>query len=148
MNFDVHVEDRIAKTKTEVFNAIVDRHKLTKFFVSRASHDMVEGNTVIWHFDDYGVTIDVKIQEIVKNETIRFRWGASGSEATVSIELSEEDEHRTLIKITESKFGIDKEGILKAMQQTQGWTDFICSLKAYLYTGINLRNGKMNKSEV
>ena len=34
--------------------------------------------------------------------------------------------------------------VSKALLQTQGWTDFVNSLKAYLYTGINLRNGKMN----
>ena len=37
-------------------------------------------------------------------------------------------------------------GIEKALQQTQGWTDFICSMKAFLYCGINLRNGRTKGS--
>ncbi|MFT6850543.1 MAG: hypothetical protein ACJATA_001357 [Sphingobacteriales bacterium] len=39
---------------------------------------------------------------------------------------------------------MNEEGVQRAMRQTQGWTDFICSLKGFLYTGINLRTGKMN----
>jgi hypothetical protein len=33
-----------------------------------------------------------------------------------------------------------------ALQQTQGWTDFICSMKAFLYGGINLRSGRVKGS--
>ena len=55
------------------------------------------------------------------------------------------DDYITEVEITESSYQNNIEGIKKVMQQTQGWTDFLCSLKAYLYTGINLRNGKMNE---
>ncbi len=50
---------------------------------------------------------------------------------------------KTNIEISESGFEMKKKENKKALLQTQGWTDFICSLKAYLYTGVNLRNGKV-----
>jgi len=62
----------------------------------------------------------------------------------VIINFSEENKGKTNIEITEDSFEENEEGIKRAMGQTQGWTDFICSLKAYLYTGINLRTAKMN----
>jgi len=81
---------------------------------------------------------------VIENEQITFDWEASGNKATVSMSLSSKEENKTKLVITENSFEANEKGIAKALQQTQGWTDFICSLKAYLYTGINLRNGKMN----
>lgn len=58
--------------------------------------------------------------------------------------LITEEENKMKIVITEDSFEANEGGIKKAMQQTQARTDFICVLKAYLYTGIYLRNGNMN----
>lgn len=57
--------------------------------------------------------------------------------------LSSEEKHKIKIFITKDAFEANDEGLKKAFQQTQGCTDFVCSLKAYLYTSMNLRNGKM-----
>jgi uncharacterized protein YndB with AHSA1/START domain len=97
-----------------------------------------------WEFRDYNVKLDVEILKVIKNKQITFNWEASGKKSRVSISLNSEKADKTKITITEDSFEDNKDGITKALQQTQGWTDFICSLKAYLYTGINLRNGKMN----
>lgn len=146
MSIQVKVSDHILKPIEVVFNAIVDPTKITKYFVSDASDFISEGKNIEWEFKDYNVKLTVDVLKVIKNEQITFDWEASGKKARVSISLISENADKTKITITEDSFEANEDGIAKALQQTQGWTDFICSLKAYLYTGINLRNGKMNNS--
>ena len=148
MSIQVKVSDHIIRPVEVVFNAIVDSSQITKYFVSGASDSISEGKKLEWEFKDYNVKLEVEVLKVVKNEQITFNWEASGEKARVSISLNSETAHKTNITITEDSFKSNEEGITKALQQTQGWTDFICSLKAYLYTGINLRNGKMNNSMI
>ena len=65
-----------------------------------------------------------------------------------AIQVLEEElasENQTLVKITESDWPSDFEGAKKCMGQTEGWTHFLCCLKAYLEYGINLRVGGVIK---
>lgn len=140
---DVQVNSHIFKPVAEVFDAIVNPNKITGYFVSDVHGEFLPGNTIIWEFKDYNVSCDVEVKEVVLNESIAFDWSGGGRKASVFIKLDEQED-RTNIDITESSFEMNEEGIKVAMQQNQGWTDFICSLKAYLYTGVNLRNGKMS----
>ncbi|RKS50734.1 uncharacterized protein YndB with AHSA1/START domain [Gillisia mitskevichiae] len=144
MSIQVKVSDHVMRTVDKVFNAIVDPTQITKYFVSNASDFLSEGNKIIWEFKDYNVKLNIEVIKVIKNEQITFNWEACGNKTKVSMLLSSEEEHKTKIVITEDAFEANEEGIKKALEQTQGWTDFVCSLKAYLYTGINLRNGKMN----
>lgn len=146
MSIQVKVSDHILIPIEMVFNAIVDPTKITKYFVSDASDFISEGKNIEWEFKDYNVKLTVAVLKAIKNEQITFDWEASGKKTRVSISLISENADKTKITITEDSFEANEDGIAKALQQTQGWTDFICSLKAYLYTGINLRNRKMNNS--
>ncbi len=143
MKLEVKVKDVIHKPIHQVYESIIIPDKLNKYFTSRSVGQFVKGNTVDWIFEDHGVTLAVGILELEPNKYISFNWNASGKLATVEIGLSNDNEGKTLIEIKESPFEMTNEDIQKLLQQTQGWTDFICSLKAYLYTGINLRNGEM-----
>jgi hypothetical protein len=46
----------------------------------------------------------------------------------------------------ELDFELNEEGAKTMLGQTDGWTDFMCCLKVYLYTSINLYSGKMPQS--
>jgi uncharacterized protein YndB with AHSA1/START domain len=146
MNIDVKVKDKILKPVGEVFDAALDPRKLSNFFISRASGPLIEGAPTTWFFDDVGGQLSVTAKVIGKNELISFEWAASGISALVSIHFTAIDPDSTSVTITEESFPFDHAGVAKALQQTQGWTDFICSMKAYLYCGINLRNGRVKGS--
>jgi uncharacterized protein YndB with AHSA1/START domain len=146
MNIDVKVKDKILKPIQEVFSAIVEPEKLSSFFISRASAPLKAGQTIIWHFDDVAGQLPVTVNRIKENEEISFEWKASGIIANVEIHLNSIDANSTSITITEKSFPFDQIGVSKALQQTQGWTDFICSMKAFLYVGINLRSGRTKGS--
>jgi uncharacterized protein YndB with AHSA1/START domain len=146
MDIDVKVKDKILKPIAEVFDAVVDPQKLSNFFISGASGPLEEGVSITWFFDDIGGQLPVTVKVVRDNELIVFEWAASGIKAQVSIALTAIDPDSTSITITEKAFPFDQTGVSKALQQTQGWTDFICSMKAYLYCGINLRSGRVKGS--
>jgi uncharacterized protein YndB with AHSA1/START domain len=126
-----------------VFDAIVDPDKMKKYFISEASGALTKGKEIKWEFKDVGATIDVKVLEITENAQIDFEWNASGNPPKrVTIILKPVNEQQTNIQISEYAFDFNKEGVKKALGQTQGWTDFICSMKAYFYADVNLRKGR------
>ena len=45
------------------------------------------------------------------------------------MKFTSNDDATTEVNITEKSYENTPEGIKKTMQQTQGWTDFLCSLK-------------------
>jgi uncharacterized protein YndB with AHSA1/START domain len=138
--FNVNVKYRISEPIENVFDAIVNPEKMTKYFVSKVSGKLFEGEKILWTFEDVGVSCEVNVLKVVKNKQINFNWNAIGKPgSSVIISFKSENDNQTNIEITESSFELTIEGVQKALGQTQGWTDFICSLKAYLYTGINLR---------
>jgi uncharacterized protein YndB with AHSA1/START domain len=146
MDIEVKVKDKILKPVADVFDAVLSPQKLSNFFISRASSPLAEGASTTWFFDDIGGQVTVKTKLIRENELIAFEWAASGITALVNINFTAIDLVSSSVTITEKSFPFDTAGISKALQLTQGWTDFICSMKAYLYCGINLRNGRVKGS--
>jgi uncharacterized protein YndB with AHSA1/START domain len=144
MDIVVKVSDTVHRPITDVFNAVIDPASMTCYFISRSTGPMVAGSEITWYFDDYNVQVDVTVIEIVSNEKVVFTWVDDHHKSRVDILFTSENDQKTTVTITESSFPNDEEGIAKSMNQTQGWTHFLCCLKAFLYTGINLRNGKMN----
>ncbi|WP_272150318.1 SRPBCC domain-containing protein [Tenacibaculum aiptasiae] len=144
MSLEVHVKDVVRRNIEEVFKAIVDKEKISKYFVSEASANLVEGTEVKWEWKDFGAECMVNVLSVTENKEIVFSWAGNQIVTEVEMKFTSNDDATTEVNITEKSYENTPEGIKKTMQQTQGWTDFLCSLKAYLYTGINLRNGKMN----
>jgi hypothetical protein len=49
---------------------------------------------------------------------------------------------RTKVRIAERDFPLTREGVGLALEQTAGWTDFLCCMKGHLQHGVNLRQGR------
>ncbi len=135
------VQMGILKPAHEVFEAIVDPGKMNKYFITRSTGRMENGKTLTWSWEEYDVSHEVKVQNVEKDKFISFTWEGSGVECLVVITFEPKGENKTLIKITESDWPADFEGAKKCMGQVEGWTNFLCCLKAYLEYGINLRVG-------
>jgi uncharacterized protein YndB with AHSA1/START domain len=146
MNIKADVKDRILKPIAEVFDAIVNPDKISGYFISSASGPLKLGETITWKFSDVGGLVTVNVKELKPEELIVFEWSASSETALVTIRLDKFNEEATTIRITEDGWPMNEQGIKKALGQTQGWTDFICSMKAWLYCGINLRLGRSKGS--
>jgi uncharacterized protein YndB with AHSA1/START domain len=138
----VDVRDRVLKPVHDVFTAIVDPAKLSRFFISSASGPLKARTTVEWAFADVGARLSVDVKDIEQDRNIVFEWTASGTKALVTIALEARGPNATLVRITEDGWPLDRDGVTRALGQTAGWTDFICCMKADLQHAINLRAGR------
>jgi len=133
---------QIAKSRNEVFNAIVDPEKMSNYFISESSGVMEEGKNLIWKFPEFDIKVPVEVKKIDTPELIEFEWeGAPDKMLTVSINLESISEDKTLVRITEGTMKNNEEGIKWFAQNSGGWANFLACLKAYLEFGINLRKG-------
>jgi len=135
----------ILKPANEIFDAIVDPDKMTKYFISTSTGRMESGKTLIWTWEDFEGEHEVKVGKIEKDKVVSFEWNGSGANCVVVITLEPKGENLTLVKVTESEWPADYKGANQCMGQVEGWTHFLCCLKAYLEYGINLRVGGVIK---
>jgi uncharacterized protein YndB with AHSA1/START domain len=139
------VQMGILKPAYEIFDAIVDPEQMKQYFISGSTGRMESGKTLTWTWDDFDAEHQIKIGKIEKNKTVSFEWNGSGVNCVVVITLEPKGENKTLVKITESEWTADYKGANQCMGQVEGWTHFLCCLKAYLEYGINLRTGGVIK---
>lgn len=142
----VKTQLEIAKPVHQVFEAIIDPENMSHYFISSGTGRMQNGKTVHWKFDKGG-GLDARVERIEPDRFVSFSWSASGIEALVAMELVPVGDAGTLVRITESEWPPNEEGIARCIEQTQGWMHFLCCMKAYLEYGINLRKSEMVSKE-
>ena len=143
MNVEVNVRDRVLRPVDEVFAAIVDPERMSRYFLTHGSGPLKAGTAVQWDFADVGRSLTVDVKQVDKDHRIDFEWAASGSKAHVTIVLEPAGVSTTIVSIHEAGWPMDPQGVGRALEQTHGWTDFLCCMKAYLQHGIKLRRGRM-----
>src|SRR5438876_11313771 len=81
MDLKFTVQTKIQKPVREVFDAVYNPKKLSKYFTNGgADGPLDEGKTVIWSFNDNGNKISpfpVNVKKVVRNKLIQFSWEAS-----------------------------------------------------------------------
>ena len=142
---NVNLQMGILKPAHDVFEAIVDPEKMKKYFISKSTGRIESGKTLTWTWEDFDAEHEIKVKQVEKNNLVSFTWDGSGSECTVKILLESKEANKTLVKISEEEWTPDFEGAKRCMGQVEGWTHFLCCLKAYLEYGINLRVGGIIK---
>ena len=139
------VQMGILKPASEIFEAIVEPEKMKKYFITTGSGRMDSGKTLTWTWEDFEGEHEVKVGKIEKDKVVSFEWNGSGVNCVVVITLEAKGANQTLVKVTESEWPADYKGANQCMGQVEGWTHFLCCLKAYLEYGINLRVGGVMK---
>jgi len=142
MNVEVNVKDRVLRPVDEVFAAIVDPDRMSRYFLTHGSGPLKAGSTVRWDFEDVGRSLAVDVTQVEPDHQIDFEWAASGVKAHVTIVLEAAGASTTIVSIHEAGWPLDPQGVRRALEQTRGWTDFLCCMKAYLQHGIKLRRGR------
>jgi uncharacterized protein YndB with AHSA1/START domain len=135
------VQMGILKPVHNVFESIIDPEKMSKYFIAGSTGRMESGKTLIWTWPDFDGEIQIKVGKVEKDKVVSFEWNGSGNNCVVVITLEAKDENKTLVIINESEWPADYKGAKQCMGQVEGWTNFLCCLKAYLEYGINLRVG-------
>jgi uncharacterized protein YndB with AHSA1/START domain len=133
---------QIGKPAADVFEAIVDPDKMKHFFISQSSGRMEEGVKLEWKFPEFDEIVDVEVVQVEPQEYVSFQWeGAKNKKLLVEVTFLEMPGNTTLVKVTEGNMKSDEAGIKWLAQNTEGWANFLASLKAYLEYDINLRKG-------
>jgi uncharacterized protein YndB with AHSA1/START domain len=135
------VQMGILKPEREIFEAIVNPELMSKYFISASTGKMESGKTLTWTWPDFDGEIQIKVGKVEKDKVVSFEWNGSGTNCVVVITLEAKTENKTLVIINESEWPADYKGAKQCMGQVEGWTNFLCCLKAYLEYGINLRVG-------
>eukprot|EP00762_Andalucia_godoyi_P004001 ANDGO_05742.mRNA.1 hypothetical protein len=132
---------KVRKPATEVFEAVADPQKLSSYFVSTASGRIEPGAELTWSFAEFGVTFKVVVIEVVPNERIVIEWPASGTNNKFAMTFRALNEGNTFVEVIETGWDDAPANLEQSYGQTKGWMHMLCSLKAYLEYGINLREG-------
>ncbi len=136
------VQLKVRKSAADVFEAVVDPDRLSRYFVQSSSGRLAEGKTVQWKFAEAPQAFDVVVHEVVKDQRIVFEWPATdGYKTRVEMVFTPLDAENTMVRISESGWRPDAQGVKDSYGNAGGWMHMICCLKADLEYGINLRAG-------
>ena len=138
---DIKVAMQIQKPIHQVFDAIINRDKMSYYFISKSTGMMEEGSELIWNFPEFDMDCPVRVGKIIKDEYISFYWLVDEIELLVEMTLSERENNITLVTITEKSRDNDEAGLKWLSQNSFGWANFLTCLKGYLEYRINLRKG-------
>ena len=157
MELTFTVTARIAHPVEEVFEAVADPEKLSRYFTTGGARGRLEtGATVYWDFHDFPGKFPVEVVEAEGNRRIVLQWAANegapsdGEEAvtasagyntTVTIAFEPLEGGRTLVSISERGWRETEAGLKASYGNCMGWSQMLCALKAWLEHGINLREG-------
>ena len=127
-----------------VYDALVRADTITSYFPDRSSGDLVAGSDVTWQFDHADAEVELRIGMLRAPTSIVFDWNAAGDGfKTVTFSLEPLDDGRaTRVEVTEAEFPVDVPGAATAVQQSAGWSEFLCYLKARVQFDVELRAGR------
>jgi uncharacterized protein YndB with AHSA1/START domain len=140
-HLEIKVAIQIQKSANEVFEAIVDLEKMSKYFISKGNGRLEGGKVVMWRFPEFDMEFPVRGDRIEKDKYVSFFWDVDGRELLVEISLTLMPDNSTVVRITEKGMPPDEKGIKWLQGNSEGWANFLACLKAYLEYGINLRKG-------
>lgn len=127
---EIKTKLQIQKPSGEVFEAIVDQHKMSNYFISKGSGRMESGKVIMWRFPEFDMEFPIRIGKIEKHKYISFYWKVDGVELLVEITLTDRSDKSTLVTITEKSRKPDESGIKWLQGNTEGWANFSGLLKS------------------
>ena len=157
MDLKFRVFAHISRPAHEVFEAVADPDKLSRYFTTGGAKGRLEtGATVTWDFHDYPGAFPVHVIEVVPDQRIVLEWKANEGEApnveggemteadyttTVTMTFKGLEDGRTLVEIAEEGWRENQGALQASYGNCQGWTGMLLALKVWLEHGINLRAG-------
>ncbi|MES3024584.1 MAG: SRPBCC family protein [Pseudomonadota bacterium] len=124
----------IRRPVAEVFAAFIDPAITSKFWFSRGSKALVQGDTVTWYWDMYMASAEVAVKAVEADRRILVEWPTP-----VEWVFSPRGEGATFVTITASGFGgADDEVVAQAIDSMGGFSLVLAGCKAFLEHGIGL----------
>ena len=117
-----------------VFEAFVDPRITSRFWFTRGSASLKQGTEVMWHWDMYAATAQVRVRVIEPNRRILIEWPTP-----VEWMFAPRGDDATFVQITASGFaGSDEEKVAQAIDAMGGFSFLLAGCKAFLEHGVEL----------
>jgi uncharacterized protein YndB with AHSA1/START domain len=124
----------IRKSAAEVYQAFIDPNQTSKFWFSRGSGKLVQGETVKWFWDMYGFSVDVRVITLEQDRRILVEWPTP-----VEWVFSPRGTNATLVTIVANGFtGTADEQVANAIDSMGGFSFVLAGCKAWLEHGVQL----------
>lgn len=122
----------------QVFEAFIDPNVTTHFWFTHSSGKLEKGKTVKWEWKMYGVSMDVKVIDIIPYKKIAIEWDSPST--FVDFEFEKLANDQTYVIIKNYGFQVKGDDLLMAIKDsTGGFTTVLDGMKAYLEHGIDLQ---------
>jgi uncharacterized protein YndB with AHSA1/START domain len=143
----------------EIYKAWITAASLESWFLRKANFyhpdetskdlnsDIQKGDTYEWHWHGYDDSVYERgeILEANSKDLLKFVFGKAGI-VTVSMKTIDNE---TLVELTQGDIPLDEKSKLNYyVGCSNGWTFYLANLKSILEGGIDLRNKKINITEV
>ena len=130
----------IRRAPAEVFAAIVDADKMSKFWFTRTDDRLKEGETSRWALGaaEDAFAFDIVVKELREPEKIVIEWeAADGKRHLVTWSFEETAQGDTILAIEETGFsGSDDAAVEQVLDSTGGFNQVIIALKAFVEHGV------------
>ena len=132
----------INASSEQVFNALVDADRLTRWFLSKAESDARVGGKFKygWEFNnaDQNGSQEGAYSEVVANKKVSYPWLAGEIPTTVTFTISDSGD-QTTVHLEHTGFG-DGENSDQLTEMHDGpWSFYMVNLKSYLENGDDQR---------
>ena len=127
----------IRRSAKEVFEAFIDPQITQNFWFTKSSGRMEEGKTLVWQWEMYEASAEIKVNKIIENQFISFTWDDPST--AVEFEFKVFGNQYTYVVIRNYGFHQNGDELIEAIKNnTGGFTTVLDGLKAYLEHGIKL----------
>lgn len=129
----------IRRPAAEVFEAFINPAITSKFWFTRGSGRLEQGQEVQWDWEMYDVSVKVSVLAIEEHKRILVEWLGYGTPTTVEWIFTAREDNSTFVSITNTGFsGNGDERVKQAISSTEGFTFVLSGLKAFLEHNIIL----------
>jgi uncharacterized protein YndB with AHSA1/START domain len=129
----------IRRPVADVFEAFTNPNITSKFWFTRGSGRLEQGQEVQWEWEMYDASARVTVLAIEEHKRILIEWSGDNTPTQVEWILTPLGEHATFVSITNTGFsGNGDTQVKEAISSTEGFTFVLAGLKAFLEHNIIL----------
>lgn len=129
----------IRKPVSEVFEAFVNPDITSRFWFTKGSGRLQEGEKIQWDWEMYNVSVQVSVKAIERDKRILIEWEAGSAPTTVEWVFTSRSDDTAFVSVTNSGFSGDGDEIVRqALDSTGGFALVLAGAKAFLEYNISL----------
>ena len=132
-------EMMIRRPVHDVFEAFIDPGITTKFWFSKSTGKLEEGEITEWTWEMYRLTIPVLTKKIDPNKNIFIEWGEGENLSSVEWTFTALSKDKTFVRVINSGLKAIGDELFSAIRDsTEGFTLLLAGAKAWLEHQIQL----------